>query len=91
MAFASGQHVKIKPLNKRGRVIGSQNTGQVGVVLYLVRYEIEDRLLLTRHSESSLYFSDELAPTASVDDLTVEDGQHLAGDDGGVDPQNVVG
>jgi hypothetical protein len=86
MEFASGQHVRIKPLNKLGRVIGSQSTGRSGVVLYLVRYEIEDRLLLTKHSESSLYFSDELVPVASVDGLAVEDGQHLAGDDGGVDP-----
>lgn len=59
MSVKTGDHVLIKPLSNRpGRVVGAQNTGRIGIALYLVRYEVQPGTL--GHSQTSLYFDDEL-------------------------------
>lgn len=82
MAFGTGDRVRIKPLGDQlGRVVGGQGTGRLEKTLYIVRYAVG-----TGHSAqmtSSLFFDDELSLMHGV---AVEDGQHLPGDDRGVDP-----
>lgn len=61
MRFSKGERVLIQPLGDRpGRVIGSQDTGRTGRLLYLVRYEVGSGPDM--RSESSLYVEVELKP-----------------------------
>jgi hypothetical protein len=59
MSLKSGEQVRIKPLNNKvGRVVGVQPSPRSRVLVYLVRYQVEQGN--QAHFESSLFFADEL-------------------------------